>query len=616
MIDTPSDQEFEALLEYLRQTRGFDFTGYKRSSLFRRVGKRMQDVRVESCSDYVDYLEVHPEEFPLLFNTILINVTAFFRDPPAWDYVSQEIIPQIMARKRANELVRVWSAGCASGEEAYTLVMLLAENMGDEAFRQRVKVYGTDVDEEALGQARRASYSAQQVEAIPTGLRDKYFEPAGNRYVFRGDLRRSVIFGRHDLVQDAPISRMDLLVCRNTLMYFNAETQGRILSHFHFALADAGFLFLGKAEMLLLHAKLFTPVNLKHRVFAKVPQVNLRDRMAILAQAGGAEATEPSDPYARLREAAFDVIPLAQIVVDPNGYLAQVNEQARSMLGLLPQDVGRPLRDLEVSYRPVELRSLIERAYAERHPIKVTDVVRHLPGGEIQYLDVQVSLAQDSGGRALGVSITFRDVTQEHRLREELARSNQERETAYEELQSSNEELETTNEELQSTVEELQTTNEELQSSNEEMETMNEELQATNEELQTMNAELRRNGEDLDQMNSFLQSILASVRIGVVVVDQNLEVHLWNDRAEDLWGLKADEVVGQSLLNLDIGLPVETLREPVSTFLAGNGKYEELVLNAVNRRGKSIRCRVTCTLRLGTAGERRGVVLLMDEVGP
>jgi two-component system CheB/CheR fusion protein len=227
-----------------------------------------------------------------------------------------------------------------------------------------------------------------------------------------------------------------------------------------------------------------------------------------------------------------------------------------------------------------------------------------------------VGLAQDSGGRALGVSITFRDVTQEHRLREELARSNQERETAYEELQSANEELETTNEELQTTVEELQTTNEELQSSNEEMETMNEEIQATNEELQTMNAELRRYSEDLDQMNSFLQSILASVRLGVVVVDQDLEVHLWNDRAEDLWGLKADEAVGQSLLNLDIGLPVEALREPVSTFLAGHGKYEELVLNAVNRRGKSIRCRVTCTLRLGMTGERRGVVLLMDEVGP
>ncbi len=431
MTDAPSDQAFEALLEYLRQTRGFDFTGYKRASLFRRVGKRMQDVRLESCSDYVDYLEVHPEEFPFLFNTILINVTAFFRDPPAWEYVSQEIVPQIMARKRADEPVRVWSAGCASGEEAYTLAMLLAEAMGEEAFRQRVKVYGTDVDEEALGLARQASYSAQQVEAIPAGLRDKYFELAGTRYVFRGDLRRSVIFGRHDLVQDAPISHMDLLVCRNALMYFNAETQGRILSRFHFALADTGFLFLGKAEMLLLHAKLFAPVNLKHRVFAKVkhrvfgkvPQVNLRDRMTILAQAGDAEATEPSDPYARLREAAFDVIPLAQIVVDPNGYLAQVNEQARSMLSLLPQDVGRLLRDLEISYRPVELRSLIERAYAERHPIKATDVVRHLPGGEVRYLDVQVRLAQDSGGRALGVSITFRDVTQEHWLQEELARS-------------------------------------------------------------------------------------------------------------------------------------------------------------------------------------------------
>ena len=616
MTDAPSDQAFESLLEYLRQTRGFDFTGYKRSSLCRRVGKRMQDVHVESCNDYIDYLELHPEEFGFLFNTILINVTAFFRDPPAWDYVSQDIIPQIMARKRANEPVRVWSAGCASGEEAYTLAMLLAENMGDEAFRQRVKVYGTDVDEEALAQARQASYSVQQAETNPAALRDKYFELAGNRYVFRSDLRRSVIFGRLDFVQDAPISRMDLLVCRNVLMYFNAETQGRILSRFHFALADAGFLFLGKAEMLLLHAKLFTPVNLNLRVFGKVPPVNLHDRMSILAQAGDAEATEQLGQYAHLREVAFDVVPLAQIVVDPNGYLALVNEQARSMLGLLPQDVGRPLQDLEISYRPVELRSLIERAYAERHPIKIADVTRHLPEGQVQYLDVKVILVQENGGRALGVSITFQEVTQEHGLREELLRSNQERETAYEELQSANEELETTNEELQSTVEELQTTNEELQSSNEEMETMNEELQATNEELQTMNAELRQNSEELDQLNDFLRSILASVRAGVVVLDQHLVVHLWNDRAEDLWGLKADEVVGRSLLHLDIGLPVEKLVGPVNAFLAGNGKYEELVLDAVNRRGKSIRCRVTCTLRLGTTGERRGVVLLMDEVGP
>src|SRR5207249_832402 len=225
MSPPKEDAKFEHLLEYLRQSRGFDFTGYKRPSLMRRMSKRMQTVHVDRFTDYVDYLEVHPEEFAHLFNTILINVTSFFRDEPAWDYLRKEIVPRLLATKRGHDSVRVWSAGCASGQEAYSLAIVLAEAVGMEAFRERVKIYATDVDEEALGQARLASYTPKEMEGMDGALRDRYFEAGSGRYVFRTDLRRSVIFGRHDLVQDAPISRLDLLVCRNTLMYFNAETQ-------------------------------------------------------------------------------------------------------------------------------------------------------------------------------------------------------------------------------------------------------------------------------------------------------------------------------------------------------------------------------------------------------
>jgi two-component system CheB/CheR fusion protein len=269
--------QLEALLDYLKRSRGFDFIGYKRSSLMRRVLKRMQMVGIEDYGDYLDYLEVHPEEFAQLFNTILINVTAFFRDEVAWEYLTQYIIPKILAEKKAGDPVRVWSAGCASGEEAYTVAMLLTEALGSEAFRQRVKIYATDVDEEALAQARQAGYTDKDLQPIPAELRDKYFELAGNRYVFHNDLRRSIIFRQHDLVQDAPIPRLDLLVCRNVLMYFNAETQARILACLHFALNDTGFLFLGRAEMLLTHANLFNPADLKYRIFTKAPKVNLRD---------------------------------------------------------------------------------------------------------------------------------------------------------------------------------------------------------------------------------------------------------------------------------------------------------------------------------------------------
>src|SRR5262245_6661110 len=232
----------------------------------RRVEKRMHAVQVADFEGYGDYLEVHPEEFALLFDTILINVTSFFRDWPSWDFLRAEILPRVLDNKSPDEPVRVWSAGCASGEEAYTLAMLFAEALGAEAFQRRVKIYASDVDEHALGQARAASYTAAQLEPVPAELRERYFTVNGDRFVFRADLRRTVIFGRHDLVQDAPISRLDLLVCRNTLMYLNAETQTKILARFHFALNDTGVLFLGKAEMLLTHGNLFVPLELRHRV--------------------------------------------------------------------------------------------------------------------------------------------------------------------------------------------------------------------------------------------------------------------------------------------------------------------------------------------------------------
>jgi two-component system CheB/CheR fusion protein len=214
-------------------------------------------------------------------------------------------------------------------------------------------------------------------------LRDKYFELAGDHYSFRDDPRRSLIFGLHDLAQDAPISRLDLLVCRNTLMYFNAEAQAKILARLHFALKDDGFLFLGKAEMLLTHANLFRPVDLKSRIFTKVPKENLRDRMLVLAQAGNLEASNHLAQGVRLRDAAFNVTPVAQVVVDLDGNLAMANDQARPTFSLHPKDVGRPIQDLELSYRPVELRSLIEQAYAEQRTIRLTNVERPFPEGDI-----------------------------------------------------------------------------------------------------------------------------------------------------------------------------------------------------------------------------------------
>jgi len=604
------DESFETLLLFLLESRGFDFTGYKRSTLLRRVKHRMDQVGISSYPEYHEYLQQHQEEFSFLFNTILINVTSFFRDAAAWEYVSADVLPRMIAAKGAHEPIRAWSAGCASGEEAYTLAMVLVEALGMSQFRERVKVYATDVDEDALRKARQGSFVEKDLEDVPAGLREKYFETNGGRYLFRGDLRRTVIFGRHDLLQDAPISRIDLLVCRNTLMYFEAETQARILARLHYALDDRGFLLVGKAEMLLSRDSIFAPLDLKHRVFTKVGRPSMPER----TPPDAIDIQTLPNPQIRLRESAFDTALVAQIVVDPSGYLLLANASARQLFGLVAADVGRPIQDLEVSYRPLELRSRLDQVLRERLPLEVRQVERHLSSGATQILDVTVAPLLDPAGDLLGASVAFTDVSNYNAVHAQLERSKQELETASEELQSTNEELETTNEELQSTVEELETTNEELQSSNEELETMNEELESTNTQLQAINAELQQRSLQLDQLNIFMESILAGLRSGVVVVGTDLRIQLWNQRAEDLWGVRGEEVLGQSLLTLDIGLPVADLAVPIRDCLAGkDGGSRQVVLDATNRRGKSIRCKVMCTPLMGPKGPPEGAILLMED---
>src|SRR5499433_567520 len=365
------EARFEALLEYLKGTRGFDFTAYKRSSLMRRIQKRQQAVSMDSYDGYQGYLEAHPEEFGLLFNTILINVTSFFRDPEAWDYLTSQIVPRMLASTRADGAIRVWSTGCASGEEAYTLAMVLAEHLGAEAFRRRVKIYASDVDEDALMQARHAIYTVSQMENVPPELLSRYFERVEDRYLFHKDLRRSIIFGRHDLVQDAPISRVNLLVCRNTLMYFTRETQAKVLSRFHFAQRNGGFLFMGRAELLLTHGELFTPVELRWRVFTKTPSLNAREAPAPPEREED-RVTMPNDDHLQILSLESD--PIARVVVRVDGTLSFANSRARALFRLAPQDIGRRLQDLEMSYRPIELRSLIQDAMSQRRPVARKDI--------------------------------------------------------------------------------------------------------------------------------------------------------------------------------------------------------------------------------------------------
>ncbi|HLM19709.1 MAG TPA: CheR family methyltransferase [Acidimicrobiia bacterium] len=608
---TTDPGDLDALLDYVKRTRDFDFTGYKRPTLTRRIAKRMAEVGCTTYSDYEDHLALHPEEFVTFFNAILINVTGFFRDPQAWEFMADEIVPRIISGKDPAASIRVWSAGCASGEEAYTIAMLFGRALGIDGFRSRVKVYATDIDDEALAEARAATFTEKALEAVPEELRGQYFEETTRGVSFRSDLRRNVIFGRHDLLRDAPISRLDLLVCRNTLMYFTADSQNAVVDRFRFALERGGYLFLGRAETLLTHSRTFRPLQLQLRIFETVTEQ--RSQQSLEPRDDSEPAAGSDWPRAKLRDAAFDAGANASMVVDVDGVVQSVNASARALFGITPAQLGGTLQDFEMSYRPLELRSIIEQAYAERTAIERRSV--EWPFRDtIRLFDVIVTpLFEVPSGAPSGASITFSDVTRFRQLEIELEQSTLQLQTAYEELQSTNEELETMNEELQSTNEELQSTNEELQSTNEELETMNEELQSTNDEFHVVNEMLNARGVELDRANMYLHSVLSGIDAGVVVLDDELVVQIWNHRSQDLWGLRPVEVEGKHLMNIDIGLPASELVALVRSTLENGTRSRRVTLNARNRRGRQFSCHVTCS-PIESGDHAMGVVVLMEDV--
>jgi two-component system CheB/CheR fusion protein len=363
--------------------------------------------------------------------------------------------------------------------------------------------------------------------------------------------------------------------------------------------------------VLVARSPHFAAVDLRRRIFIKVPSTVARDRVVPRAPRP-LEGDEVEDGTPA-RDAAFDSGPLAQVVIDRNGRLTAANMQARLQFAIAQRDIGSLLQDLELSYRPIELRSRIEQAYAERHTVNIREVEWHT-GSEVRSLDITVQPLTSRTGELVGITVTFADVTRYRRLQEALQESKNEVETAYEELQATVEELETTNEELQSTNEELETTNEELQSTNEELETMNEELQSTNEELETINDELHQRTDELNEVNSFLEAVLGGLTAAVLVLDPELRVQAWNDASRELWGLHANEVVGQHVLNLDIGFPLDRLRAPLRSATAGEAPDDEIV-DAVNRRGRPVRVRVRFAPLVNGDEDPRGSIVMMEVLG-
>ncbi|HXU15467.1 MAG TPA: CheR family methyltransferase [Terriglobales bacterium] len=544
------------LLQELAEQRNFDFRGYKKTTLERRFRRRMFQLNLADYAQYGDYIRKHPDEINQLLNTILINVTEFFRDPPAWEILRNEIMPSLLKRIKPGHSFRAWSAGCASGEEPYSIAILMAEHFGPRIQDYDVKIYATDIDDDALNSARRGEYSLDAVRRVRPEWREKYFHGKGMLRVNR-EIRRLVIFGRSNLGQDAPISHVNLLVCRNVLIYFDSDLQKTILTRLHYALEPGGILFLGKSESQLTNSPQFQRINARWRIFQRITASPLAEDRSdarqnpIDAPANGGRNVE-LDGLRQHHRYLMETLRIGVFSLSMEDIITQHNTAALILCGLAPANLtGKRLSDTDLFIRIPEIGGQLQATRVNNESSRFP--TRMKTGNEEKLLEITIRPLLDERGQRCGTLIYLDDQT----VQEKLQTTIEELESTSEELQSANEELETTNEELQSTNEELETTNEELQSTNEELETTNEELQSLNEELETTNQELEERTKELDQVNSVYAQTLEKIRLPVMLVNQERRIEFWNQMALKLFGFKSKPPVDLTVDQLPLS---ETMR--------------------------------------------------------
>jgi two-component system, chemotaxis family, CheB/CheR fusion protein len=582
----PTDRVFEEILEKVRELRNFDFRSYKRATLNRRIERRMIERKLKSKADYLAALKKDPHEVDALVSSMLIKVTGFFRDEELWNQLGNKIVPELIAAHRRGDEVRIWSAGCSTGEEAYSLAMIAADAAGNG--RADVKIFGTDVEAASVVQARRGIYPRVAVDGVSKDRLERFFITCPEGFQIRPEIRRSVVFGVNNLVSDAPISHIDLILCRNVFIYLNADLQKRVLSRFHYALRPDGLLVLGKAELIPFASRIYDPVELALRIYRKsgdgARQLAPHERLAALQAdelvVPKVTAEIPSQvPAGSLGRAVLDGLatPIV-VVVGEDATVVFWNAAAARVWGRSEQDVlGRRLSALGLSGLSSDL--VMEKTQRVRAGKAERDEVEALitrGEGTLAHFHVEIRRLQAERDNPI-VLFTLHDsepmrVLQAEVLRvsDDIQAANEKLKSSNEELRASNEELETTNEELQSANEELQTTNEELQSTNEELETTNEELQSANEELDEINRELARRTEQINLLALYQRTIIRSLTTAVVVLDTTGRVTAWNLAAERLLGLPEGEAVGQTFWTLRIPALSRALVQRIRRSLGDN----------------------------------------------
>jgi two-component system, chemotaxis family, CheB/CheR fusion protein len=546
-----------AILEFVRARRGHDFNGYKRATLLRRIHRRMGLLYIESMADYVITLRQEPQEVDALFRDLLIGATEFFRDPDAWQALENEVIAPMVAARAENEAIRIWVAGASTGEEAYTLAMILLERLEKARKRCPVQIFATDTSEDALAAARMGVYPAGIAAQVPAGRLHRFFNKIddGRHYQVGSELRGRVVFGVQNLFSDPPFSGVDLVSCRNVLIYLEPDVQRRALLLLHFALKPDGILFLGGAETVGPREDLFNPVSKSGRIYRRVgatPREQLEFRPSQAGPQPAGYRIRPSAPQlmqaSRLaQQVIFDRLAPAAVLIDRN-YDALYFSGPTDRFLLHPR--GAPTNNLLALARE-GLRSRLRSALGEATASDASVVARDAQVKRGQgYEAVRLTIIPTIGAEAEPLYlVAFEDEPRARGARVGSARQRtllkhleDELHVTREDLRATVEGLETSNEELKAANEEVVSINEELQSSNEELQSSKEELQSLNEELNTVNQQLQGKVNELETANNDLKNLLAANEVAMLCLDRDLQIKWFSPAARNVLGLIASDV--------------------------------------------------------------------------
>lgn len=592
-------QTMQQILAHLRVRTGHDFSGYKPGTLLRRISRRMQLAGVETLSAYLHRLRQDHDEVTTLYRDLLIHVTEFFRDPESWEKLAQLVIPRLFANKGRDDIVRAWTVGCATGEEVYSLAILLLEHAATLPQPPRIQVFASDLGKVALDFAREGVYPEAIAATVSEERLERFFIKDNSHYRVRPEVREYILFTPHNLLQDPPFSKLDLISCRNLLIYLQRDIQARVFEIFHYALLTEGYLFLGSAESVDGVDELFETVHKRSRLYQRSQQS--RDTLILPTLALAASPPYRSQPerVGRLESrtageehrALLEAMAPPSLLVDEHYHVLHLSETVGRYLqppgGSLTSDVLKLVRpELQSELRSalfhvlnthsstVFTRPVPVRFNGAPHPVSM--LVRASLTGE-EYRRALVFFLEDES--AIAEDLSAQSAHQEGEQTALVTQLEVELHHAQARLQSMNEEYETTVEELRAANEELQSTNEEYRSTLEELETSKEELQSINEELQTVNQELQHKVDQVSQAHGDLQNLLVATEIATLFLDPELCIKRYTPRAAQLFNLMPTDR-GRPLSHLRSNLKYERLEDDARQVLDTLAPIEREVQNA------------------------------------